>query len=312
MSVALLFPGQGSQEPGMLRGLSQHPEVERTLERATSALGEDISGLDDEDRLDSTEAAQLGLLICGVASARVLLAEAGPEARLGYVAGHSVGTFAAAVMGGALGFDDALELVRMRGRLMAEAFPNGYGMVAVEGLTEPAVEALAAGAISDGREIYLANVNSRTQMVLAGEDDALERASADALEAGARRTERLKVAVPSHCPLLSGVSEELSRALETVEMEDPDCVYATNRTARAARTADDVREDLARGVMCTVRWDDATTLMAELGCSLFVEALPGNVLSRLAAQSAGMPRAVALADTDTRSAAVRIRRASGV
>ena len=312
MSVALLFPGQGSQEPGMLRDLPQHPEVELALDLASSTLGGDFHNLDDEDRLRSTEAAQLGLLVCGVASARVLLAEAGPEARVGYVAGHSVGAFAAAVVAGALGFEDALEVVRLRGRLMAEAFPDGYGMVAIEGLAERAVEDLAAGARSEGRELYLANVNSRTQMVISGEDGALERAASDALEAGARRTERLKVAVPSHCPLLSGVSEELSRALEEVEMENPDFVYVTNRTARAARTADDVREDLAKSVMCPVRWDDATSLLAELGCSLFVEARPGHVLGRLAAQSAGMPRALALADTDARSAAVRVRRASGV
>ena len=310
MSVALLFPGQGSQEPGMLRDLPQHPEVEHTLGQASSTLGGDFHNLDDEDRLRSTEAAQLGLLVCGVASARLLLADAGPEARVGYVAGHSVGAFAAAVVAGALGFEDALKVVSLRGRLMAEAFPDGYGMVAIEGLTERAVEDLAASARSVGEKLYLANVNSRTQMVISGEDGALERAASDALEAGARRTERLKVAVPSHCPLLSGVSEELSRALEEVEMEDPDFVYVTNRTARAARTADDVREDLAKSVMCPVRWDDATSLLAELGCSLFVEALPGHVLGRLAAQSTGMPGALALADTDARSAAVRVRRAS--
>lgn len=291
----------------MLRDLPQHPEVELALDQARSTLGGDFHTLDGEDRLRSTEAAQLGLLVCGVASARVLLA----EARVEYVAGHSVGAFAAAVVAGALRFDDALEVVRLRGRLMAEAFPEGYGMVAIEGLTERAVEDLAASARSVGEELYLANVNSRTQTVLAGEDCALERAASDALELGARRTERLKVAVPSHCPLLSGVSEELSRALGEAEMEDPDFVYVTNRTARAARTADDVREDLAKGVMCTVRWDDATSLLAELGCSLFVEARPGHVLGRLAAQSTGMPRALALADTDARSAAVRVRRASG-
>lgn len=294
----------------MLRGLPPHPEAKRTLDEARSQLGRDFHGLDDEDRLRSTEAAQPGLLVCGVASARVLLAEAGPEASVGYVAGHSVGAFAAAVVGGALGFGDALRVVRLRGELMAEAFPRGYGMVAVEGLTERAVGDLAARGRSDGGEVYLANVNSRTQMVLAGEDGALARTAGEALEIGARRTERLRVAVPSHCPLLSGVSEELSRALEGVEIEDPAFTYVTNRTARAVRSADALREDLAKGVMAPVRWDDTTSLMAELGCSLFVEALPGHALGRLAAQSVGMPRVVALADTDVRSAAVRIRRVS--
>lgn len=310
MSVALLFPGQGSQEPGMLGALPRHPEAGRTLDEASSALGEDSHDLDAGDRLRSTETAQLALLVCGVASARVLLAEAGPEADVGYVAGHSVGAFAAAVVGGALGFGDALEVVRLRGGLMARAFPEGYGMVAVEGLTERAVEGLAARARSAGGEVYLANVNSRTQTVLAGEDGALEGAASDALELGARRTERLEVPVPSHCPLLSGVSGELSRTLAEVEMEDPEYTYVTNRTARTTRAAAGVREDLAQGVMCPVRWDDATSLMAELGCALFVEALPGRVLSRLAAGSASLPRAVALADSGLRSAAVRVRRAS--
>lgn len=310
MSVALLFPGQGSQEPGMLRALPEHREVARTLDEARSALGEDVFELDDEDRLGSTEAAQVGLLVCGVASARLLLAEAGSEAGVGYVAGHSVGAFAAAVVCGALGFADALGVVRLRGRLMAEAFPEGYGMVAIEGLTERTVEALAADARAEGREVYLANINSRTQTVLAGEDGALERAAAGALEAGARRTERLDVAVPSHCPLLSGVSGELARALDAVAVEDPGAVYVTNRSARAVRDAARVREDLAKGVMSPVRWDDATSLISELGCPLFVEVLPGHVLGRLAAQSPGMPRAVSLADVGVRSAAVRVRRAS--
>ena len=311
MSVALLFPGQGSQEPGMLRDLPRHPEVARTLDEAGSVLAKDFSGLDDEDRLGSTQAAQVGLLVCGVASARLLLAESGPGAGVGYVAGHSVGAFAAAVVGGALGFADALEMVRLRGRLMAEAFPEGYGMVAVEGLTGRTVEALAADSRAQGREVYLANVNSRTQTVLAGEDGALEGAAADALEAGARRTERLDVAVPSHCPLLSGVSEELSLALGEIEVEDPGPVYVANRSARAARTGAEVREDLAKGVMSPVLWDDATSLVAELGCPLFVEVLPGRVLGRLAAQSPGMPRAVSLAEVGVRSAAARVRRAFG-
>lgn len=310
MSVALLFPGQGSQEAGMLRALPERPEVEKTLERAGALLGEDARDLDSEDRLGSTGTVQLGLLICGVASARALLAEAGPEADVGYVAGHSVGAFAAAVMSGALAFEDALELVRLRGRLMAGAFPEGYGMAVVEGMTERSVEEMAARARSYGGELYLANVNSPTQMVLAGEDGALERAAAEAREAGARRAERIAVSVPSHCPLLSGVSEELARALDEVEVRDPECVYVANRSARAARTGAEVREDLAKSVMSPVRWHDMTSLVSELGCSLFVESRPGHVLCRLAAQSPGTPRAVALADTDLRSAAVLVRRAS--
>lgn len=295
----------------MLRDLPAHPEAGRSLEEASAALGEDVRRLDGEESLRSTEAVQVGLLACGVASARVLLAEAGPDARVEYVAGHSVGAFAAAVVAGSLGFGEALETVRLRGRLMDEAFPEGYGMVAVEGLTERSVENLAAGARSNGEEVYLANVNSRTQTVLAGEDRALEKTAAAAREAGARRTERLNVAVPSHCPLLSGVSDELSRALDGVEIDEPGYVYIANRTARAVRTADGVREDLAKSVMHPVRWDDGVSLMAELGCSLFVEVLPGHVLSRLAARSSEASRVVALADAGPRSTAVRVRRAAG-
>lgn len=311
MSVALLFPGQGSQEPGMLRDLPPHPEVERTLEEAGAVLGEDVRGLENGESQRSTEVVQVGLLVCGVASARVLLAETGPENRVGYVAGHSVGAFAAAVVAGSLRFEDALEVVRLRGRLMDEAFPEGYGMVAVEGLTELSVKKLAANTRSRGGEVYLANVNSQSQTVLAGEDRALEQAAADAREAGARRTERLDVAVPSHCSLLSGVSDGLARALGGLKMEDPGRVYVANRTARAARTAEEVREDLARGVMCPVRWDDGVSLLAELCCSLFVEVMPGHVLSRLAAQASRAPRAVALADAGVRSTVVRVLRASG-
>ena len=186
---------------------------------------------------------------------------------------------------------------------MARAFPDGYGMGAVEGLTERAVEGLAARARSAGAEIYLANVNSRTQTVLAGEDGALEGAASDALELGARRTERLKVPVPSHCPLLSGVSEELSRARAEVEMEDPEYTYVTNRTARTTRAAAGVREDLAKSVSarCAGRRD-----LPDGGarCALFVEACRGGLAGCRGVRTCKgrRPRRYGL-----RSAAVRVR-----
>ena len=172
MSVAFLFPGQGSQRPDMLHDLPEHPVARDMVSRATGVLGCDVLDLDSTDALGSTVAAQLALLVTGAAAARILVEEGGmPD----FVAGHSVGAFAAAVVAGVLAYADALRLVDLRARAMHEAYPHGYGMGVVVGLDEQTVSRLAAESATPKDPVHAGNVNAPLQVGVSGADSALER-----------------------------------------------------------------------------------------------------------------------------------------
>ncbi len=209
MSTALLFPGQGSQSAGMLAALPRHPLVAATRDEASELLGRRWQDLDTAEALAGTEAAQLALLIAGVGTARALAAEG---VAVDAVLGHSVGAFPAAVAAGCLEFSDALRLVSLRGSLMAGLFPTGYGMAAILGLPARTLRDLVAQSRVAG-DLYVANYNAPRQIVVAGADGALDQVCRLAVEAGARKAERLAVATPSHCPLLGPVADELAEAL---------------------------------------------------------------------------------------------------
>ena len=163
MSSLLVFPGQGAQQPGMLQRLPQSPQTRACLQEASDVLGQDVLTLDSPQALASTRAVQLCLLIAGVAAARTLLQ---PDTRVNYVAGLSIGAYPAAVVAGALEFADALRLVSLRGELMQQAYPQGYGMTALIGLELAAVEGLLAQVHSSQRPVYLANINADNQVAV--------------------------------------------------------------------------------------------------------------------------------------------------
>jgi malonate decarboxylase epsilon subunit len=309
ISVAFLFPGQGSQRPGMLRELPEHDAISETLAAASGVLDEDVLALDEADALASTVNAQLTLLVAGVASARVLVSE---ETRPDVVAGHSVGTFAAAVVAGVINFDDALRTVRLRGELMEKAYPDGYGMAAIVGLTERKVRDLVDEASSNDAPVFVANVNSPTQIAISGEDEAVARVLDSARAVGARRAERLPVRVPSHSPLMAPVAERLAEELAGVRVHSPDVPCAGNRSARLLRDAEAVRQDLASNVAHPVRWHDATTLLFEVGARLFVEMPPGHVLTRLAEDAFPEARSLALEEASAGAASRLAARSRGL
>lgn len=294
MSIAFVFPGQGAQTPGYLRRLPEHPAVRATLAEARQFLGADLDTLDSGPALASTVAVQLGALIAGVAIARALTDE-GLHAEA--VAGLSVGAFAAAVACGALAFADALPLVRLRGECMERAYPRGYGMLALIGLDEHQVTKLVERLGGAAAQLYIANVNAPAQIVLAGADTALDAAAVAARQEGARKAERLAVSVPSHCPLLDGVSARLAQVLDTIPLAAPRMPYVTNVRARAVHDAASIRDDLIANVARTVRWHDAATVLYERGARLFVEPPPGQVLSRLARAAFPDARGMALEET---------------
>jgi len=170
MSVAFLFPGQGSQVPGMLHNLPDHPAIARTLDEVSESLHADVRELDSAEALQSTVSVQLALLASGVAVARALFEEGvNPEA----VAGLSVGAFAAAVAANALNLADGVRLVKERGEDMVKLYPQGYGLAAIVGLTERQVSALVEQAYTDQDPVYVGNINAPRQIVIAGSNQAI-------------------------------------------------------------------------------------------------------------------------------------------
>ena len=291
MSLAFLFPGQGSQSPGMLHALPGHVAISSTLEEASQILHQDVHDLDSPESLQSTLSVQLALLTAGVAVARALGEEGVvPEA----VAGLSVGAFAAAVHCGVLSFSDAIHLVRRRAELMQSQFPSGYGLSAVVGLTESQVAELVAAAHSTESPVYVGNINAPRQIVIAGSDAGMSAVLQAAQKAGARKAERLHVAVPSHCPLLEPVAQALRAALKGITLRQPRLIYVSNVGGRPLRNADAVAEDLANNIAHSVRWYDATTVLKELGCRLFLEMPPGAILTSLAKEAFPEVRSLSL------------------
>jgi len=293
VSVAYLFPGQGAQTPGFLHRLPRHPAVRATLDEAGAVLGLEVMSLDGAAALASTVAVQLGVLVAGVAVMRALECEG---LRADAAAGLSVGAFGAAVACGALSFADALPLVKLRGECMERAYPRGYGMAAIVGLDERQVAAIVERLGGAGAQLYIANINAPTQIVVSGAERALDAVVEAARQTGARRAERMAVAVPSHCPLLDSVARRLAAALATIDVHDPRRPYVSNRRARAVRDAQGVRDDLIYNVAHAVRWHDSVTVLHERGVRLFIEPPRGQVLSRLAQQAFPEARAVGVED----------------
>lgn len=311
MIVAFVYPGQGAQRPGMLSDLPCVPEVDQTLAEAGRLIPGGIGTLDSPASLTQTVPAQLALLVSGVAATRALAARgAAPD----IVAGHSVGAFAAAVAAGALQFSEAITAVTHRARRMAELFPHGYGMLAVSGLREEELGKIAEQVTAEGHPAWLANVNSIDQMVLTGTNAALDRGRELARARGARRADRLEVAVPSHAPILEPVSAELRSLLCGRAARPLTARYVTISTARPATTSADVLDDLTVSVSRTLRWRDAFGVITELGTRFVLQLPPGRVLVDLAQsdlESTGATRVDVRAMSDDRleDSVYRVRRA---
>jgi len=294
MSVAFLFPGQGSQVPGMLHNLPDHAAIARTLDEVSESLGANVRELDSAEALKSTISVQLALLTSGVAVARALLEEGvKPEA----VAGLSVGAFAAAIATGVLNLADGVRLVKQRAEAMVELYPEGYGLAAIIGLTEKQVSTLVAESFTEQNPVYVGNINAPRQIVVAGSNGGLDKVMDAARKSGARKAIRLDVSEPSHCPLLQPVADALKKSIEAIQLQQPKIVYVGNVTGRALRSAEAISEDLATNVAHGVRWYDATTVLEELGCRLFLEMPPGHVLSDLGREAFPDVRTLAIGET---------------
>jgi len=284
MSFAAIFPGQGSQSVGMLAELAaSNDAVADTLKEASAALGFDLAQMMLEgpaEELNRTENTQPALLAAGVAAWRAWQAAGGPEPVA--CAGHSLGEYTALVVAGVMDFDAALKLVRLRGQAMQEAVPAGSGaMAAVLGLDAETVIRLCKD-VSDTGIVSAANLNAPEQIVIAGEQAAVEDATRRAGEAGAKRVVPLAVSAPSHCALMAPAAERLAAALEGLELRPPRIPVINNADVAAPGDAAAIRDALTRQLTQPVRWVEVVgALKCEYGASQLVEFGPGRVLAGL-------------------------------
>jgi [acyl-carrier-protein] S-malonyltransferase len=290
-AIAVLFPGQGSQSIGMADPWTAHPAGHAALQEASDAMGQDVvAGCRDEARLQTTAFVQPALLACDVAAYRVLEAVGLTFAG---VAGHSLGEFAALVAAGVLTLGEALSVVVVRGRAMQRAGEERPGtMTALLGVDGEAAAALCDEARGDG-VLVVANENSPVQSVISGSIPAIERAESIAAARKVRAV-RLNVAGAFHSPLMEPAVEPILAALAPIEVRAPVLPVAENVAGDLVRDGAALRELIGQQVVSPVRWVGCARALAGAGVSTFVEAGPGDVLTKLAKRVVPGARAVSV------------------
>lgn len=283
MTLAMVFPGQGSQASGMQAALAEtYDEIRDTYAEASRELGFDLWELVQEgpaDSLNETVVTQPVMLTAGVAAWRAWCKAGGrPPA---FMAGHSLGEYTALACAGSLPFDEALRLVMRRAELMQDAVPAHSGaMAAILGLDDGAVVELCREA-AQGEVVSAVNFNSPGQVVIAGHRSAVERASEAAKAAGAKRALLLSVSVPAHCELMRPAAEEFAATLGAIDFRPPSIPVVNNVDVQVYDNPAQIRDGLERQLYSPVRWTETVRFLARRGVSSVVEAGPGKVLAGL-------------------------------
>lgn len=305
MTIAYIFPGQGSQYPGMGKNLVENFDVARRIfEEADDALHFSISRLCFEgsvEDLQLTENTQPAILGVSVGVLRTLKSEGFPAPD--YVAGHSLGEYSALVAAKSLSLAEAIQTVRARGRYMQEAVPPGVGaMAAVMGADLKDIEAACKEA-QQGKVCAPANINSPNQVVIAGNTEAVDRASELLKTAGAKRVVKLNVSAPFHCALMLPAQERLAFDLESVSFHELSIPLVTNVDALPNKAANVARDSVVRQVTAPVRWLESMQWLIEQGVDRLVEVGPGKVLSGLMRQISREVKCFNVEDTASLKAA---------
>lgn len=282
-SLAFVFPGQGSQQVGMLAEIgAAHQVVRDTFQEASDVLDYDLWTLiqeGPESVLNSTDKTQPALLTAGVSLWRLWRQRGGGVPSV--MAGHSLGEYTAMVCSGALGFRDGVDLVRLRGEFMQQAVPDGKGaMAAILGLDDALVEQACEEA-AQTEVVSAVNYNSPGQVVIAGTKAAVERAMLLCKEAGAKRALPLPVSVPSHCALMRPAAEQLSARLAEIQLVMPEIAVIQNVTAEVSSGVIQLSENLVAQLFSPVQWTPTVNRMAAMGVDTLIECGPGKVLSGL-------------------------------
>ncbi|MDZ7660562.1 ACP S-malonyltransferase [Fodinibius sp.] len=281
MSTAYLFPGQGSQSVGM--GKSHYDDNEQFasyIDEANNILGFDLKQImfeGPEEKLKQTEFTQPAIFLHSIALFNTL--DATPD----MVAGHSLGEFSALVACGAITFEDALKIVRRRGKLMQQAGENNPGtMAAVIGMDDDIVEQICEQATEEvGKEVIAANYNCPGQVVISGDEEAIDKAVALLKEEGCRLAKKLPVSGAFHSSLMQPAYDGLKESLETLDISKPDCPIYSNYTAEPTTDPEEIRSNVLNQLLNPVRWTQTLQNMHENGAESFVEVGPGKVLQGL-------------------------------
>jgi [acyl-carrier-protein] S-malonyltransferase len=295
MKLAMVFPGQGSQAVGMMKGYAGLPEIDKTLGEASEVLGDEFVKLLDDgpaETLNLTVNTQPAMVSAGYAAYRAWRALGGAQPAM--VAGHSLGEYTALVAAGALTFRDCLPLVRLRAQAMQEAVPEGQGaMAAILGLQESEIQAACAEA---GGAVQAVNFNAPGQVVIAGEKAAVARAIEACKARGAKRAMPLPVSAPFHSSLMKPAGERLAPVLQKVIFLKPEIDLINNVDVRIESRPDDIRHALVRQAYSPVRWVEIVRKMVEMGATHIIECGPGKVLAGLVKRISPETTAAALAD----------------
>ena len=280
--LAFVFPGQGSQQVGMLTDYIEKPVVAATFAEASEVLGFDLSALvanGPAEDLNRTENTQPALLTASVALWRLFCERGGQAPAM--MAGHSLGEYSALVCAGALDFKDAVRLVNLRGQFMQDAVAPGEGaMAAILGLDDAVVVDVCEKA-AEGEVIEAVNFNAPGQVVVAGQVAAVKRAVERTKEAGARKAIELPVSVPSHCALMKPAAERLGAELANITLNTPKIPVVQNVTADVCNDPEQLKQNLIAQLYRPVRWVETISAMQQSGVAAFAECGPGKVLAGL-------------------------------
>lgn len=281
--IAFLFPGQGSQSVGMGKQLADaNPNVANVFRQADEVLGEKLSKLifdGPQKELTLTTNAQPALLTVSTAILRAVQQHSiFPD----YVAGHSLGEYSALVANGALTFEDAVKIVRMRGESMETALPHGQGtMAAILGMDRETLREITGEVSRFGDSVQLANINCPGQIVISGTKAGVDKACGMAKEKGARRTIPLEVSGPFHSILMEPAAKRMKTVLERYELKDTKIPVISNVTAEPVTSGDAMKRLLIKQITSPVLWEDSVRKLIQLGVTTFVEIGPGKVLTGL-------------------------------
>ena len=304
MKLAMVFPGQGSQAVGMLRGYGGLPGVAETLAEAADALGAEFVRLLDEgpaEKLNLTLNTQPAMVTAGTAALRAWRALGGPLPEM--VAGHSLGEYTALVAAGAIAFKDCLPLVRFRAQAMQEAVPEGQGaMAAILMLDDDAVRAACAEA---GGTVQAVNFNAPGQVVIAGEKAAVERAMEACKAKGAKRAMLLPVSAPFHSTLMKPAATRLESYLNKLNLQAPKISVVNNVDVAVETNPERIKQALVRQAASPVRWVEIIRKMADAGVTHVVECGPGKVLAGMTKRIAPEVKSLAAADRASLEEAVK-------